>query len=92
MENNKNLTELGTDANTQDLINASQIFGRALGLIFEDREGIVIDVFGNIKLEDTNKVLVYKMDNQIHIMKCEQDIPDGTTVRLNNADEQNVNE
>lgn len=86
MENNKNLTNLGENAQIQDLVNATQIFGRALGMIFEESEGVVIDVVGDIKLDDTtSKVLVYKMNNEINIMKCEQDIPDGTTVKLTNV-------
>ena len=37
---------------TQDLINASLIFGRALGLILKEKQGIVIDVKGEIKFPE----------------------------------------
>lgn len=78
----KDLTQLDGNANQQDLINATQIFGRALAMLFEDKEGIVVDVVGDIKLENASKVLVYKLDNEINIMRCEQDIPNGTTIKL----------
>jgi hypothetical protein len=35
---------------------------------------------------DIPKVVVYKEGPQIHIMNCEQDLPDGTMVWLTNTD------
>jgi len=40
-ENYTNPEQAGEGQNQQDLINASLIFARALGLIFRDDEGIV---------------------------------------------------
>ena len=55
-ENQTNPTE-----NPQDLLNASMLFARALGLIFKENEGIVVDVKGDVKLpEDVNKVIVFR--------------------------------
>ena len=43
-ENYTNPEQAGEGQNPQDLINASLIFARALGLILKNGEGIVVDV------------------------------------------------
>jgi hypothetical protein len=81
MENYTNPEQTGE--NQQDLINASLIFARALGLIFRDDEGIVVDIQGDVKLGDgVKKVIVFKQDKQVHIYKCEEDVEEGTAVNL----------
>ena len=81
MENYTNPEQTGE--NQQDLINASLIFARALGLIFRDDEGIVVDIQGDVKLGDgVKKVIVFKQDNQVHIYKCDEDVEEGTAVNL----------
>ena len=82
MENYTNPEQGGQEQNQQDLINASLIFARALGLIFRDDEGIVVDINGDVKLgEGVTKVIVFKQNNRIftlesHIAKqlLEQDL------------------
>ena len=55
-ENYTNPEQAGQGQNPQDLLNASLIFARALGLILKDGEGIVVDTKGDIKLrEDVKK-------------------------------------
>ena len=44
MENYTNPGQSGQEQNSQDLINASLIFARALGLILKNTEGIVVDM------------------------------------------------
>ena len=62
----------GQDNAPQDLLNASMLFARALGLIFKEDEGIVVDVNGDVKLgDDVKKVIVFRQNNQIHIFKCD---------------------
>ena len=57
-ENYTNPEQAGQGQNPQDLLNASLIFARALGLILKDSEGIVVDTKGDIKLrEDVKKVI-----------------------------------
>lgn len=83
MENYTNPEQTGE--NQQDLINASLIFARALGLIFRDDEGIVVDINGDVKLgEGVKKVIVFKQNNQVHIYKCDEDVEEGTAVNLGN--------
>lgn len=78
--NPKQVTE---GQNPQDLINASLIFAKALGLILKEGEGIVVDVKGDISLgEDVKKVIVFEYQEQIHIYKCDEDLEEGTAVNM----------
>jgi hypothetical protein len=82
-ENYTNSKQSGQEQNPQDLLNASLIFARALGLILKDDEGIVVDITGNINLgENVKKVIVFKNNEQVHIYMCEDDIPEGTAVNM----------
>jgi hypothetical protein len=75
MENYTNPEQEGQEQAPQDLLNASMLFARALGLIFKENEGIVVDVKGDVKLpEDVNKVIVFRQNDQMHIFKCEEDV------------------
>jgi hypothetical protein len=82
-ENHLKPNEEGFQDGPQDLINASLLFARALGLILKENEGIVVDVVGDIKLgEEVKKVIVFKFENQVHIYKCDEDIPEGNAVNM----------
>ena len=93
MENYTNPEQSGQAQNPQDLLNASLIFARALGLILNEGEGIVIDINGDVNLgDDVNKVIVFKKDEQVHIFKFEEDLPEGTAVSLNPPTEEQTEE
>ena len=84
MENYTNPEQSGQEQNPQDLLNASLIFARALGLILNEGEGIVVDITGDVVLgNDVNKVIVFKKEEQVHIFKFEEDLQEGTMVSLN---------
>ena len=84
MENYTNPEQSGKAQNPQDLLNASLIFARALGLILNEGEGIVVDITGDVVLgNDVNKVIVFKKEEQVHIFKFEEDLQEGTMVSLN---------
>jgi hypothetical protein len=84
MEDYTNPEQSGQAQNPQDLLNASLIFAKALGLILNEGEGIVVDINGDVSLgDDVNKVIVFKKDEQVHIFKFEEDLPEGTMVSLN---------
>ena len=77
----------GQEQSKQDLINASLIFARALGLIFKNDEGIVVDINEDVKLGDeVKKVIVFKQNNQVHIYKCDEDVQEGPAVNLGQPD------
>lgn len=81
--NYTNPEQAGEGQNPQDLINASLIFARALGLILKNGEGIVVDVTGDIDLgPETKKVIVFEYNDQVHIYKCEEDLEEGTAVTM----------
>jgi hypothetical protein len=83
MENYVTPEEQGQQDQPQDLLNASMLFARALGLIFKEDEGIVVDVKGDVKLaDDVKKVIVFKQNEQIHIFKCDEDVEEGMFVNL----------
>jgi hypothetical protein len=85
-ENHLKPNEEGFQDGPQDLINASLLFARALGLILKENEGIVVDVTGDIKLgEEVKKVIVFKFENQVHIYKCDEDIPEGNAVNMDTS-------
>lgn len=91
--NYTNSEQAGEGQNPQDLINASLIFARALGLILKEGEGIVVDIKGDINLgEDVKKVIVFEYQDQIHIYKCEEDLEEGTAVNMdsNKGDQETV--
>ena len=93
MENQTNPEQTGTEQmgqgqNSLDVLNASLLFARALGLILKENEGIVVDVVGEIKLgEEVKKVIVFKSDDQVHIYKCDEDLPEGTVVKMDQKSE-----
>lgn len=83
MDNSQNL-------NNQDYLNASLLFSQALSLVLDDKQGIVVDIKSDdIKLnDDASKVVIYKLDDRIHIQKLEIDIQEGTIVSLSNKEEE----
>jgi hypothetical protein len=81
--NYTNPEQSGQVQDPQDLINASLIFARALGLILKEGEGIVVDIKGDINLgDDVKKVIVFEHQNQVHIYKCDEDLEEGTAVNM----------
>jgi hypothetical protein len=80
----ENTTE--TNQIQQDWYKAAMIFAKALGLILDEDQGIIIDLNDTTKipeLDDVNKVIVFRKDNQVHIAPCTEDIAEGETVILN---------
>lgn len=86
MENNTETNQVRDLSNPQDSINAALIFARALSLILQENQGIVVDVNGKIDLGDGSlKVIVFKNQEQIHIYKCEEDLDEGVAVMMNDT-------
>jgi hypothetical protein len=70
-------------------MNASLLFSKALSLILDNMQGIVVDVNPDSGVdmgENTNKVVIYRLDNQIHVQNLEMDIQEGTVVALSDKD------
>ena len=80
----ENTTE--TNQIQQGWYKAAMIFAKALGLILDEDQGIIVDLNDTTKipeLDDVNKVIVFRKDNQVHIAPCTEDIAEGETVILN---------
>ena len=88
-ENNLPQVEL----TSQDLQNAVYIFSAALSKILQDKQGIIIRIMTDrVVLPDNPEfVIVYKMDESIHIQKYDGDLEEGTVVNLQiNENESNA--
>lgn len=73
----------------QDLMNASVLFSKALSLILDDKQGIVVDINPDSGVnmgDNTTKVVIYRLDDQIHVQNLEMDIQEGTIVALTDND------
>lgn len=88
-ENNLPQVEL----TSQDLQNAVYIFSAALSKILQDKQGIIIRIMTDrVVLPDNPEfVIVYKMEESIHIQKYDGDLEEGTVVNLQiNENESNA--
>jgi hypothetical protein len=92
----QNYTNPETYNETQDpknLLNATLIFARTISLLFEEGYGIVVDVVGDVNLDDdTKKVIVYTHEGQVRIDKCEEDLAEGTNIKMSFTEEEVKNE
>jgi hypothetical protein len=83
MENYTESNQTTDLANPQDSLTAALIFARTLSLILQENQGIVVELKNGIQLgDDASKVIVFKHNEQIHIYKCEDDMPEGTAVMM----------
>lgn len=84
------MTEQQLSLSPQDLTNAVFIFSSALSLVFQDKQGIIISAEDErIQLpEPAEKLLVFKLDESIHIQKYEGDLEIGSVVTLNSSEEE----
>ena len=68
----------------QDWLNSALIFTRALSLILKETEGVLVNIAGDVDLEDKTikQVIVYKENDQIHILpyEGETELAEGTMV------------
>jgi 2-hydroxy-3-keto-5-methylthiopentenyl-1-phosphate phosphatase len=72
----------------KDWLNLCLVFAAVLSCLLKETEGIVVDIKGNIKLDDdAKKVIVFKKDEQIHIYpitdgvnETNSDLPEGTMI------------
>lgn len=68
------------DDDPRDWLNSALLFARALSLILEEREGVVVDISGDAfnPIDDAKKIIVFKADGMIHIDSFEKDLEEGT--------------
>lgn len=81
--NYTNPDDLNYEDTPYDWLNSSMIFARALSLSFEENEGIVVDLKGDMEYTpdpSIKKVIVFKSQNMVRVIKCEDDIEEGQYV------------
>jgi hypothetical protein len=67
----------------QDWLNTSLIFARTISLLLKEREGIVVDIKGDVVLErEAEKVVVFKKNNQIVIDYTDIDYEEGSLIMV----------
>ena len=67
----------------EDWLHGSLIFGMALGLIFKEGEGIVVDLKGDAQYPsdpEVKKVIVFSEGEMVKIIPCTEDLPGGQWV------------
>jgi hypothetical protein len=75
--------------NSTEITNAAIIFARALSLILQNNEGIIVDVPETIKESfETLKVVILKTNDKVSIFNFDRDLAEGTSVSLSENNEQ----
>ena len=66
----------------KDWLASALIFSSALGKLLHENEGIVIELKNDMRslLKTCEKVIVYKKENQIHIIEAEDELAVGQLV------------
>lgn len=80
----------GTNINSEEFKNTAIIFAKALSFIFQDNEGIVIDIPDSIKdFFESPRVVILKTNDKISIFNYDDlSIPEGTSVSLHQENNQ----
>lgn len=83
-----------SQASQQDMANAALLFSKALSLILDNEQGIIVDVnIPGVELnDDASKVVIYRLGDAIHVQRIDQDIDQGMIVQLNLNEEENNSE
>lgn len=77
------------ELSSQDLLNASILFSQALLHVLSDKQGIIVYIKpeSGVQLSTgADKVVIFKLENSIHVQQYEGDIPEGTVVNLSDPD------
>lgn len=73
----------------QDLLNASILFSQALIYVLSEKQGIIVYIKPESGVQLSNgadKVVIFKIENSIHVQQYEGDVPEGTVVNLSDSE------
>lgn len=77
--------EANFDGSPEDWLKTSIIFARTISLFLKEKEGIVVDIKGDVELGDNiEKVIVFKKDGQIVINAIEMELEEGSIMMVVN--------
>lgn len=72
----------------KDWLNSSLIFGRTISLLMDDNSGVVVEMKGDMFNpidKNSNKVVVFRKDNMIHIDNVQDDsLLEGDLIKIVN--------
>jgi hypothetical protein len=83
------MSENSQELSSQDLLNASILFSQALIHVLSDKQGIIVYIKpeSGVQLSTgADKVVIFKIENSIHVQQYDGDIPEGTVVNLSDPD------
>jgi|688.fasta_scaffold755679_1 hypothetical protein len=83
------MSENSQELSSQDLLNASILFSQALIHVLSDKQGIIVYIKpeSGVQLSTgADKVVIFKIENSIHVQQYDGDIPEGTVVNLSDSD------
>jgi len=87
--NMENIEIFTKNEEIDDMKNVVSVFGKALGYVLQNTEGVVIDVEPNMTFgEDVNKLIVFKHEDKIHIQKYDTDLESGSLINILTEEEQ----
>lgn len=66
----------------KNLQNSALIFARALGLLLQENQGVIVDVIGDIDFGGVKKVVVFSQDGGTHVSEASDEFPEGTVVQV----------
>ena len=75
----------------EDWLNSALLFASALGHILKETEGVVVDIAGDVQMDNLLergciKVFIHASKHKIHITECWDDIPEGTMVWMHESE------
>lgn len=80
------MNNLEQEENNQKLVNLSSLLAKSLLLILKEGEGISVTSSHTHESEnDYKKFIVFRSEQQIHIVDDEYNLEEGTIVNINNT-------
>lgn len=64
----------------QDWLNSALMMARGIGFLLDDNMGVVVNVVGDVELDDVNRVIIWNTDDQITFEEYLGDLPEGSRV------------
>lgn len=81
--------EFNAHLGEKDWNNIALLFAKALGMILDEDEGVVLNATDDLDFGDPNitSVIVFNSDGQIRVIENTDDLPEGSRVKLRNMSE-----
>lgn len=68
----------------EDWLNSALIFARALSIMLDENQGIVVKLTGDMRFyeEKIDKVIVFVKNSTVRIVECNENLNEGTIVMV----------